>query len=118
MASRTTQSSQSLQGDDVNYGAKVEPTSPLLTWMVKHASWVHNRYQLHTDGKTSYERRWGNNYNKPICEFGETILFQSAHKTNKTTIDWNYGIWLGRCTQSDERYVATGDDVYPGQSGD
>ena len=54
----------------------------------------------------------GQTTKKPICEFGETVLFQYAHKTNKTTIDWNYGIWLGKCTQSDEHYVATGDDVY------
>ena len=44
-----------------NYKIKVGVGHPLLTWIVKHAAWIHNRYQLHTDGKTSYERRWGNN---------------------------------------------------------
>ena len=96
----------------VSYDITVGATSPLMSCIVKHASWLHNRYQLHTDGKTSYERRWGNNYTKPICEFGETVLFQYALRASKVESNWDYGIWLGRCTQSDEHYVATGKDVY------
>ena len=49
----------------LNYGVIDGVGHPLLTWIVKHAAWIHNRYQLHTDGRTSYERRWGNNYNIP-----------------------------------------------------
>ena len=79
---------------------------------MKHAAWVHNRYQLHADGRTSYERRWGNSYNRPICEFGETVDFQYATRTSKTMSNWSTGIWLGRCTNSDEHYVATSEDVY------
>ena len=78
-----------------NYNIDITPTSLLMTWIVNHASWLHNRYQLHTDGKTIYERRWGNNYSKPICEFGETVLFNYAQRLDKTTKDWEYGIWLG-----------------------
>jgi len=96
-----------------NYGLTITIRQPLTQWMVKHASWTHNRYQLHTDGKTSYERRWGNNYNKPICEFAETVLFKySAGIPNKTTVSWDYGVWLGRCTQSDEHFVGTAINIY------
>ena len=97
----------------LNYNVDVDVTSPLMTWIVKHASWLHNRYQLHSDGKTSYERRWGNNYVKPTCEFAETIRFKySAGANTKAAIDWDHGIWQGRCTQSDEHYVATKNNVY------
>ena len=95
-----------------NYEVEVGVGHVLLTWIVKHAAWVHNRYQLHSDGKTSYERRWGNNYNRPICEFGETVIFQYATRPSKTISNWSTGIWLGRCTNSDEHYVATKDDVF------
>ena len=97
-----------------NYKIDQTPaTSPLMTWMVKHASWLHNRYQLHTDGKTSYERRWMEPYTKHICEFGETVLFNySAGVPDKTTASWDYVIWLGRCTQSDEHFVATKQNVH------
>ena len=50
-----------------NYKVKVGVGHPLLTWIMKRVAWIHNRYQLHTDGKTSYERRWGNKYNKPYA---------------------------------------------------
>ena len=40
-----------------NYGIKLPVDSPLINWTCKHASWLQNRFQLHDDGKTSYERR-------------------------------------------------------------
>ncbi len=43
----------------INYQVDLTPTSPMMTWVVKQPSWLHTRYQIHTDGKTSYERRWG-----------------------------------------------------------
>ena len=97
-----------------NYDIKIHIDDPLTTWMVKHASWLYNRYQIHSDGKTSYERRWGNAYVRPICEFGETALMQYAdHKDHgKQESTWVKAIWLGRCTQSDERFTATEDGVF------
>ena len=96
-----------------NYGVQVQVDSALMTWTVKHAAWLHNRYQLHTDGKTSYSRRWNHDYIKPICEFAETVLFHYAEPLdNKTTPKWTEGIWLGRCTQSDEHFVGTKDNVF------
>ena len=92
---------------------KISVQSPLMCWIVKHSAWLNNRYQLHQDGKTSFERRWEKNYRKHICEFGETILFQySAGIPDKTTSSWDYGIWLGRCTQSYEHFVGTKDNIY------
>ena len=34
-----------------------------------------NRYVIHSDGYTSFERRWGRNYERAICEFGEALLY-------------------------------------------
>ena len=31
---------------------------------------------------------------------------------DKTTSSWDYGVWLGRCTQSDEHFVGTKDNIY------
>ena len=96
-----------------NYNVRLSVFSPIMPWIVKHAAWIHNRYQQHQDGKTSYERRWGRDYGKHICEFGETVLFHySAGIPDKTTTQWDYGIWFGRCTQSDEHFVATDTNVY------
>eukprot|EP00971_Amphidinium_carterae_P329224 6461537-Amphidinium_carterae.2 len=36
----------------------INTTYPAFTWMVKHCSFLHNRYQVGQDGKTPYERTW------------------------------------------------------------
>ena len=72
----------------------------MATWMVKHATWLYNTYLVHSDGKTSYERRRNHHYNKAICEFAETLLYKPARSDlPQTESDWDYGVWLGKCTQ-------------------
>ena len=39
----------------LHYDVTVTSYSSLMTWIIKHGSWLYNRYQLHPDGKTSYE---------------------------------------------------------------
>ena len=77
-----------------NYGHNIITTTPFFAWLVKHAAWLHNRFQLHDDGKTSYYRRWNKDYTKPLIAFGETVLFHyNDHKNNqyRTKSQWNYG---------------------------
>ena len=38
--------------------------------------------------------------------------FQYATRAQKTTSNWSQGIWLGRCPQSDEHYIADGEEVF------
>ena len=35
----------------VSYGIKIKLTDPIMTWIVKHASWLFNRYMIHSDGR-------------------------------------------------------------------
>jgi len=100
------------EASKLRYDVTVTSNSSLMTWAIKHCSWLYTRYQLHSDGKTSYERRHGTNYAKPICEFAETVIFNYGTNPNNTKANWDYGIWLGRCTQSDEHYVANQTNVY------
>eukprot|EP00974_Lingulodinium_polyedra_P116551 11159590-Lingulodinium_polyedra.AAC.1 len=34
------------------------PRRPRSVWSAQRAAWVYNVYQLHGDGRTSYERHW------------------------------------------------------------
>ncbi len=100
------------QAVEENYGVILRAYDTLTTWMVKHATWIYNRYQLHKDGMTSYERRWGTAYQRTICEFAETVLYRASNPTGpKMDVKWDYGLWLGKCTYSDEHYVGTKDEV-------
>ena len=79
-------------------------------WIVKHAQFTLNRFLTHSDGNTSYFRRWGKNYSSTVCEFGETVLFRYPGKLkDKGDTAWSTGIWLGRDT--DEHIVSTGTGI-------
>ena len=42
---------------------------PLMPWMIRHAAWLINRYLIHSDGLTSYQRRWERDYKHAICQY-------------------------------------------------
>ena len=65
-----------------NYRIHLTSKHPIMPWMVKHAAYLLNRYAVHSDGNTSYYRRWNKEHKTPICEFGETVLYNSLHATN------------------------------------
>ena len=63
--------------------------------------------------KTSVERRWSTSYSRPLCEFGETLLFRvSKYANHKAESAWDYSIWLGKCTRSDEHFAGTATGIY------
>ena len=75
----------------------VQIGSSLGQYMLRHAVWLLNRFQLHSsDNKTSFQRRWGTAYSNPVLPFGELVLAQ----------DQTLAIWLGRCEASDEHILA------------
>eukprot|EP00969_Alexandrium_andersonii_P003767 163420-Alexandrium_andersonii.AAC.1 len=37
-----------------DYGRKVTPNHEIWPWMVKHSSWITNRYRVRGDGQASY----------------------------------------------------------------
>ena len=81
----------------------------LLPWAVKHATWVLTRFARHTDGKTSYFRRWGKDYKSPVIAFGESVqyMLRKGQVTNKLQPRFADGIWVGRDTSSNEHMVLT-----------
>ena len=42
-----------------NYDINITNKHPILPWIVRHAVYLLNRYAVHNDGQTSYQRRWG-----------------------------------------------------------
>ena len=58
-----------------NYSMTMSIKYCLLPSIVRHAAWTVNRYVIHSDGYTSFERCWGRNYERAICEFGKTLLY-------------------------------------------
>ena len=91
-----------------NYKITLNVKHPLL-WIIRHAAWTINRYVVHSDGYTSFERRWGRNYERAIVEFGDALLYMPPqHKSlPKAELRMQKCIWLGKVSETGENYVAT-----------
>ena len=101
-----------------NYSMTMSTKHFLLPWIVRHAAWTVNRYVIHSDGYTSFERRWGRNYERAICEFGETLLHLPPQhkKLQKADLRMQKCIWLGKVSETGENYVATESGVQKGRT--
>ena len=78
----------------------------LLPWIVRHSSWLLSRFQIHTDGNTSYKAIHGYVYSSQNFPFGTDSVGQSRESCTSQR-DWLDGIWVGRVSKSDEHLVLT-----------
>lgn len=95
-----------------NTGVKLDPTSVLTPWMLRHASWTMRRFQKHYNGMTSFQMRTGKAYDKEVFPFGEVVLALTPIEFNeKMNLRWYKGVWLGRAHGSDEHLSGTPEGV-------
>ncbi len=73
---------------------RYELTTPLDTqlslyhWLVKHSCFLVNRFLRHSDGKTSFYSRMVQDYQPPLFNFAETVLFRMSQKTPNSLTKW------------------------------
>ena len=92
-------------------GQRPSEDCPLVPWLVMHAAQTINRYHVHADGRTNYQRWKGKPFRRDIAEFGEAVMYLKAgtkgvHKFNNR---WEGGIWLGVKSESGETVIGTCD---------
>ena len=87
-----------------NTGLKIDSNHALYPWAVKHANWLINRYLVHSDGQTSYYRRWQKNYDGGLRHFAEKVSAKIVGEKSSRKADFALGtaIWLGRDSEADE----------------
>ena len=84
-----------------------------MTWLVRHAAWLIQRYQPHNRGPTSYDLIRGTPYQGRIAEFGETVLVLDpgekltggVSRMAKFSNRWAQGVWIGKAEETDEHLV-------------
>lgn len=96
-----------------HYTNALTTRSPIMAWMMRHCAYLTNNYLLHSDGQTSYFRRWQRNNTAPICEFGETVLYMVPTPKNQPKAEPRFfnGIWLSRDTTTGESFIGTAGKV-------
>ena len=96
-----------VQQVSTNYDIHITNKHPILPWIVRHAAYLLNRYAVHNDGQTSYQRRWGKDHKSPLCEIGETVQYHlpTIRVLPKLEPRFYNGIWLGRDTMTNESII-------------
>ena len=89
---------------ETNYGISITSQHPIIPWLVRHAVYLLNRYATHADGNTSFYRRWNKEHRTPLCEFGETVLYQLPNVKDLPKLENRFlpAIWLGKDTATGE----------------
>ena len=80
-------------------GSVVGVTHQCLPWLVRHASWLLNRFQRKQNGATAFENQKRVSYKKPLLQFGERCHCLAAERiTHKYDPRLGIGVWLERHT--------------------
>ena len=84
------------------------PKHPIFDWLVRHASWVHERFcRSRHDGRTAFARHMLREYPSQVVPFGETAIFRDTRPIKcKLGSNWNFGVWLGRDSHDDMHVAA------------
>ena len=48
----------------------------LMGWMIRHAAWILNRFQIKSDGRTAYRNVRDKDHDRELVQFGESCLVQ------------------------------------------
>ena len=63
------------------------PDARVLCWLVEFASYLMNRCDIDSDGKTPLHRLHGRKGNTPILEFGEMILVHASQSSKRRNVE-------------------------------
>ncbi len=59
------------------YGISLLTGHPLQRWLVRHASWIHDRFEVkRSDSKTPFQRHQGRDYTSQLVPIAETVLWR------------------------------------------
>lgn len=79
---------------DTRIGEKIPAGASIMTWVVRYAGQLLNRYSVGEDGKTAFRRIRGKNCTMPVAEFGENIWYKPHESVqpkgeDKAEARWN-----------------------------
>ena len=79
------------QATEEKLGIKIDTTSPINPWLVRHSSWIIGRFRKRADGHSSYFKIAGHEYKDPIVAFGEKVSYKDnspSSLANKARSPW------------------------------
>ena len=59
-------------------GVSILPTSPILPWLVRHQSYLRNRFVVRSSGRTPVEELTMSKFQSPLINFAEAVLAKES----------------------------------------
>ena len=89
-------------------GFIVDVAHQCLPLLVRHASWLLNRFQRRQNSAIALENLKRVSYKNPLPQFGKHCHWLEAERmTHKYDPRWGIGVWLGRHSASDAQLIGT-----------
>ena len=92
------------------YGIKLTAKHVIMSWIVRHGSFVLNRFGVNKNGVAPYEEVKKKVYDHFLMMRGEKVLW---HRTTDGAVDSKLerrflpGIWVGKLDATDEHLMLT-----------
>ena len=96
---------------EAKLGEKIPMEAAIITWLIEHCADIYNKFHVHIDGKTSWERLKKKKHRGEFAEIGQRVMHKVVGKTQGglMTARWLPGVWLGKRFSSEEHIVAMDD---------
>jgi hypothetical protein len=97
------------------WGVKLSSKHAVIPWIMEHAAYVLNRFEVGHDGRTAYERCKGKQARAPGVQFGEGVLWRRkpiGNALGKLTLLWEDGIFLGVKGRTGEYIIGDQEGVW------
>ncbi|CAE7303029.1 unnamed protein product [Symbiodinium sp. CCMP2456] len=95
--------------------AKVGGHTHIFAWLLKHSSFLHNRYFPTNKGLPPFEAVHSKKYVGKLLPFGEACVFHAPSKF-KGDLQWQRGVWVGISERSNSHMVLTPDGAKESRS--
>ena len=95
--------------------AAVEGHTHIYSWLMRHASFLFNRFATCVRGAPPYEIVFGRRFKSKMVPFGELVLFHRASK-HKGELQWLRGVWVGLNERNGAHILGTPEGVCESRS--
>ena len=88
---------------------------PVYAWMLRHSSFIHNRFFVTSKGLPPYEVVNGTKYKGKLLVFGEQCIFYAGSRY-KGDLQWRKGVWVGINERNQAHVLLTPDGAVESRS--